>query len=79
MNQFTKSISLIWIHTSLFEIQEFPVFAGYGDIGISNALGKTEGTGDLLDPSYFRSMAKDKNSYLQGIAIPERSSILLFI
>jgi hypothetical protein len=37
-----------WIHTSLFEIQEFPVFAGYGDIGISNALGKTESTGDLL-------------------------------
>jgi len=37
-----------WCHTSLFEIQEFPVFAGYGDLGISNALGKTESTGDLL-------------------------------
>jgi hypothetical protein len=37
-----------WIHTSLFEIQEFPVFAGYGDIGISNDEGKTESTEDLL-------------------------------
>ena len=37
-----------WLHTSIYEIQEFPVFAGYGDIGISNEAGKTEGTGDLL-------------------------------
>jgi hypothetical protein len=37
-----------WIHTSIYEIQAFPVFAGYGDIGITNGSGKTEGTGDLL-------------------------------
>jgi len=37
-----------WIHTSVYEISDFPVFVGYGDIGISNEEGKTEGTGDLL-------------------------------
>jgi hypothetical protein len=37
-----------WIHTSIYEIPDFPVFAGYGDIGITNDSGKTEGTGDLL-------------------------------
>ena len=36
------------VHSTIFDIPNFPVFAGYGDIGCSNAEGKTEGTGDLL-------------------------------
>lgn len=43
-----KKFKPFWIHTSIYEICDFPVFVGYGDIGISNELGKTEGTGDLL-------------------------------
>jgi hypothetical protein len=37
-----------WIHSSIYEITDFPGFFGYGDIGITSANKKTEGTEDLL-------------------------------
>jgi len=43
-----KKYEPFWIHSSIFEIRDFPVFVGYGDIGITNNTGKTESTGDLL-------------------------------
>jgi len=43
-----KKYRPFWIHTSIYEVLNYPIFIGYGDIGISNNVGKTEGTGDLL-------------------------------
>ncbi|MEI6575760.1 MAG: hypothetical protein WCO63_06230 [Bacteroidota bacterium] len=43
-----KKCKPFWIHSSLYEIPDFPVFLGYGDIGFTSGNGKTEGTGDLL-------------------------------
>lgn len=37
-----------WLHTSIYEVTKFPVFAGYGDIGITSQTGRTQGTGDLI-------------------------------